>query len=501
MQNRQARQSVCLLALSMILSTGFFPQLVLAEPSSGSVSIYQKLGEYEQTIFGSASGSMPIEKRLQNLEKQLFGKIQKNGDTGTRVAEIDKVMTGKGASAYLPPMAPGLDRSGFAPEPKQAPDSPVVDRNEISRVEDGPQPADSGDRVKGLLRQAMQLYSQGRANEAEKVYKTVLGIDFRNTDANYNLGAIAESKNDLTAAQRYYSAAAKSSPQDLDIQDALAAVQNKLKTRPAVPSNPSSFPSSSPVRDEIAGAPPVAGDKQIAADASAAYKAGRFDDAIQKLSYLAKKTPLDANIHFALGQAYRGKGLQQEAIKHLRAAATLNSKNDLYLQTLNQAQSQMDEQQIAANDNRSSQNSYGNGNSNSSSNTDSSAPTGDITPFAGLPSSNSGSGDEFNLSAVDNYMRRNGSLEGSVSSFGSQTGGGLGFGFGSGGGLGLPMGLSGFSMGTGQGGTRLRRAVQSSLAGAAMGALSNRGMPGGLSRGAMRGAMQGGLYGLMLGGF
>lgn len=466
MQNRQARNRVCLLALSTLLSAAF-PQMLLAEPS---VSIYQKLGDYEQVLFGNSQGSQPIEKRLQNIEKQLFGKSEKKGDTSKRLAEIEKVMNG---TAYLPPVAPELDRSEFAPTPKQAPNNPAVQANEISDPLDAPQVADSGERVKGLLRQAMQLYSQGKVAEAEKVYRTVLGIDFRNTDANYNLGAIAESKGDLSAAQRFYSTAAKTSPGDPDIQDALVAVQNKLKSHPAP-----SASSPQPARDHLAGGPSTAGDKQIAAEASAAYKSGNFNEAIMKLNYLAKKNPMDANIQFALGQAYRGKGNNQESVRHLRAAAALDPKKDLYRQTLNQAESQLDEQQIASNDTRTP----------ASPSSPSSGSTGDITPFAGLPSS---SGDEFGVSAADNYMRRNGALEGGIAGFGS--GPGMGFGLG-GASFGFPL-----SLGTSPNSTRLRRAVQASLAGAAMGAMTNRGMPGGMSRGAMRGAMQGGLYSLLLG--
>lgn len=478
MQNRQARKTLCLLALTTLLSAAC-PQMLLAEPS---VSIYQKLGEYEQVLFGTAQGSQPIEKRLQNLEKQLFGKIEKKGDTSRRLANIEKVMKG---SAYLPPVAPELDRSEFAPTPKQAPENPAIQANEITDPLDAPQVADSSDRVKGLLRQAMQLYSQGKIAEAEKVYRTVLGIDFRNTDANYNLGAIAESKGDLTAAQRFYSTAAKTSPGDSDIQDALASVSNKLKSRP-----PQAAPNVAPPHSQLAGGPTTARDKQIAAEASAAYKNGHFDEAIMKLNELARKNPMDANIQFALGQAYRGKGNHQESVRHLRAASALDPKKDLYRQTLNQAEAQMDEQQIASNDSRSpaAPASYPSSNNN--------APTGDITPFAGLPSNG---GDEFGVSAADSYMRRNGTLEGGIASFGGRGMGGLG-GLGGLAGLGgasfgLPMG----SLGTSPNSTRLRRAVQASIAGAAMGAMSNRGMPGGMSRGAMRGAMQGGLYGLLLG--
>ena len=452
-----------------------------------SVSIYQKLSEYEQTLFGKSDSSFPIDKRLQNVEKQLFGKPSKKGtSTADRIKEIDGVMGGKtGSSNYLPMIAPEMDRSGFAPQPKQAPSSPEVADHHVNRDIDAPLPADNGDRVKGILRQAMENYSQGKTAEAESAFLKVLAIDFRNVDANYNLGAISESKGDLESAKRYYTAALRSDPSDLEIKDAVAAVQDKIKknqlARTPKPSAPAQAPS-----HNLEGAPATAGDRAIAAEAAASYKKGNFDDAIEKLNYLARKNPYDANTQFALGQAWRGKGKDGEAIRHLRAAATLDSKNDLYVKALGDLQAQMDERQTA------------------------SAPKQDVQPFVGLPGGdddpsvgNGGRVSQNDLAAVQDYLRRNTGnvMIGSESSYG-------GFSFGRGG-LGsfggMPMmGMGGMGMpmmlGTAPGGTRLKRVVSSSLSGAAMGAMSSRNQPGGMSKGAMRGAMYGGLYGL-LGGY
>lgn len=478
------RASAISLALVIALS-GAIP----ASFADSSVSIYQKLGEYEKVLFGKPESSIPIDKRLSNIEKQLFGKSTKGSSTSERIQEIEKVMNGKNGTTYLPPIAPELDRSEFAPTPKQAPDNPDVSNNDISRPQDAPVAADTSDRVKGLLRQAMQNYSAGKTTEAERLYQQVLGLDFRNVDANYNLGAIAETKNDLNAAKRYYTAAIKGSPGDQDIQDALTAVQQKLKARDAAKATtPVVSPTSSPASSELAGAPSTAGDRAIAQEAADSYKHGNFDDAIQKLTFLAKKNPYDANTQFALGQALRGKGKMPEALAHLRSAATLDSKNDLYVKTLNDVQSYADEQQTAS---ASGAGSSGSVNSNSSS----SGGSSDVTPFTGLPDSaaNSTLANSGDLSAIESYLRRNAGnvMMGSVTSSGY---GGPSMGYSSMGGL--PM-----SLGTASGGTRLRRIMTSSLTGAAIGAMSNRGYPGGMSKGAMRGAMYGGLFGLMLGGF
>lgn len=476
---KESRLSACLaitIALSSLLTPAF---------AQSGASVYQKLNEYEQTLFGKADTGTSIDKRLQKVEKQLFGKVAgKNASTAERVAEIDGVMSGKTASKYLPPVAPTMDRSEFAPEPKQAPENTDVADRAVSRDIDAPLPAGNEDRVKGILRQAMADYSSGKTADAEKAFLKVLALDFRNVDANYNLGAIAESKGDLTAAQRYYSAALKSDPSDLEIKDALTAVQNKQKAQvakapPARERNDGPSPAPAP-----SGAPITAADRTIAAEAAASYKKGNFDDAIDKLSYLAKKNPYDANTQFALGQAFRGKGKDSEAIKHLRAAASLDPKNDLYVKSMSDMQSQMDEKQTASAPDASGAGAGG---------------TSDVQPFVGLPADgNSRSASASDMGAVEDYLRRNAGsvMIGSVSGYGLPRG----FSFSGTGYPGLGGGVPMF-LGTAPGSTRLKRAVTSSLAGAAMGAMSNRSMPGGMSKGAMRGAMYGGLYGLMMGGY
>ncbi|MBX9686847.1 MAG: tetratricopeptide repeat protein [Candidatus Obscuribacterales bacterium] len=469
MRSSPFNQRLSIICLSLMLSATSFPQAF----AQSSASIYEKLSSYENTLFGKDEKSLSIEKRLQNVEKVLFGKASKSGSTADRINAIEHVMSGK--NEYLPPIAPELDRSEFAPTPKKAPDSA-----DIQAVEnEAPAAADNSDRVQGLLRQAMQSYQQGKTTDAERVFRQVLAIDFRNADANYNLGAIAESKGDLSSAGKYYKAALAASPADADIKDAYKSVEEKLKKQAVASSTaaPALSGSSQPAVPDTAMA---AGDRTIATEAAAAYKKGNFDDAIAKLSYLARKNPYDANTQFALGQAYRGKGNTQEALRHLRSAATLDTKNDLYVKALNDLQSDQEDQQAGAASPQTAQ-AKGGGSQ-------------DVQPFVGLPQDNSSSGSSSDLSAVENYLRRNaggsGMMIGSVSGYGS---GGMGSPFGSMGGI--PM------MGTAAGGTRLRRVMTSSLAGAAMGAMSNRGYPGGMSKGAMRGAMYGGLFGLMLGGY
>jgi Flp pilus assembly protein TadD len=502
MLKRPLTQRWIAVCLSLLVTGSFLP----ASFAEGDASVYQKLTEYENVLFGKADTALPVEKRLQNIEKQLFGKPAKGGSTSRRLEAVEKAVNG---SKYLPPVAPELDRSEFAPQPKKAPESSTMPARDIDNQDEAPLPADAADRTKGLLRDAMQFYSQGKIADAERLYQKVLAIDFRNADANYNLGAIAESKNDLNSARRYYSTALKANPGDYEIQDALKAVQEKLKNQPIASASPA------PTASEAApGGPVAAGDRAIAEVAAASYKKGNFDDAIQRLAYLARKNPYDANTQFALGQAFRGKGDLTNARKHLRSAASLDPKNDLYVKTLNDIESLAEDGSGSSGNNGSSGNgSSGNGNGSSGNGSGSTGwesteqpghpgdrhsgnggdGSNDVTPFVGLPNNRSSSAGS-DLADAENYLRRNsgnGIMIGSVSGFGTPMWGG-----GGGGGWGMPM-----MLGTASGTTRLTRIMGSSLSGAAFGALNNRGLPGGMSRGAMRGAMYGGLFGLMTGGF
>ncbi len=426
----------------------------------------QRLGQYETVVFGEEHNRDKFEKRLQALEKSLIGKAG-NGPTSTRLDELGKLVQGKSSSEYLPAIPPVMDRSQFMKEPEQAPR-----RSETAAAplyDEAPPAAESGERVTGMLREAMKLYSAGKLNEAERVYRSVLAIDFRNPDANFNLGAIAEDKGDLKSAVTYYRTALRNNPDDDELKDALASVEKKLKIAEAA---------KAPTQDNPASDPAM---KQIASDAAAEYKKGDFDAAIAKLNYLAKRSPYDANVQFALGQAWRGKGNNNEAVKHLRAAATLNPKNELYVKTANQVQSESPGQQQPQQPLTASN--------------DEDRPVGEITPFTGA-SEDHGRGSSRNMDLGDiaagllrGQRYSDGMpMSGSVDAYGRSSGGGF------------PGGIS-LGFGGGSGNLRVRRAIQSGLAGAAIGAMSSRGRPGGMSKGAMRGAMYGGLFGLMTGGY
>lgn len=364
---------------------------------------------------------------------------------------------------YLPPMAGQLDRSAFAnSDVKPAPARANNNAPMIAAEEDEPV-----DRTKDLLKQALAKHGQGDMRGAEGIFKQVLAIDSRNVDANFNLGAIAEDRGDLQAASRYYGIAAASNPGDTDLSDALNSVQDKMRQQTVAKQN----------QEQLARKQEL---KKIASDAAAAYKAGKYDQAVAGLERVAAAEPNDANVQFALGQALRGKGDANRAQQHLNKAVALAPDNQLYRNAINELGKEG--QQMAQQNNQPQApaapdyGSYDNGSAVANDPT----PPGQLTPFAGNEQPLYGH-------AYDS------------------TSGGRGMGIGSAMGLGgMAAGVGSLFGGRGGGvsGTRLvRNAAMGGIAGAAMGAITSgiSGGRGNVKSGAMRGALYGGLMGLMTG--
>lgn len=393
---------------------------------------------------------------------------------------------------YLPPIAPKLDRSLFTPQ--EAPE--VARNNDDDSPSQRPYQAEPApnDQVKNLLRDALQKHNQGDMNGAKQLFKRVLTIDPRNSDANFNLGAMAEDAGDLQAAQGYYKAASLASPNDADIREALAAVNDKMQQQSQQRTAAMQLQKKNQLR-------------QVAQDAAAAYKAGQYDKAIALLERIDREAPGDANVKYGLGQAYRGKGDMVRARQNLQAASSLDPGNQLYANTLAEASRQGQQQQspqvarqpqsgpsgMQYDEMPPGARDYGSDDMPPIANNNS--PAGEITPF-------------------NNDGAPSGSLYGRANGYGSPgiSLGGLGLGAA---GLGALGGLGSMFMGGGRSygyaqpyygggasrGTRLvRGAVTGGLAGAAVGALTNMGRgSGSMKSGAMKGAVMGGLFGLLSG--
>lgn len=221
---------------------------------------------------------------------------------------------------YLPALAPEVDTSISQPKPATAAPSGTAG-GASPYTAAGNSGSSTDDQIKSLLREALERHNQGDAAGAERVFRKVLTLDPNNGDANFNLGALAEEHHDLNGALRYYSAAAKANPSDPDIADAVSSVKSQLRQQSATAQTQQQVQ-----KKQRLG--------ELGQEAAAAYKAGRYDEAIAKLQIVDKESPNDPNTIFALGQAYRGKGDKQRAHEYLAKAVSLVPENQLFSATL-----------------------------------------------------------------------------------------------------------------------------------------------------------------------
>lgn len=461
-------------SLKAAVSMCLVSMLLMPLPSLAALAAADaaRLDSYEKSVFGSVRKSLTEESRLRALETNLFGQI-KSGAAKGRLDSIAKMVapsTKSSTPQYLPPLAAQMDSSAFAKEP-----APVaVDNSHDDDAAPAPvaRKAEPTDRVKDLLRQALVKHNQGDRAGAQNTFKQVLSIDPRNSDANFNLGAMAEDAGDLQAAQRFYRTAAGSNPSDNEIQDALASVDGKLQQQHQERETASQLAKKGQLR-------------QLAQEAAGAYKAGKYDQAISLLERIDREAPGDANVKYGLGQAYRGKGDMQRANANLRAAASIDPNNQLYRTTLAELDRQQ-QQQVAQQSQPA--NSFDDNTPSTGRDYGRMPPVADLPPGQLTPFSNN---DDRLYGQVYDGMNRGTGLGG--------IGSALGFGT-LGGGLGGMMRGGNASVSRAPLGSRLvRGAVQGSLAGAAAGAVGSMigGGGRGLKSGAMRGAMYGGLFGLL----
>ncbi|MBU6450666.1 MAG: tetratricopeptide repeat protein [Cyanobacteria bacterium REEB67] len=303
-----------------------------------------KLDNFEQVIYGAPRKNMSEDARLKALEIKLFGE-SKSGSTDSRIAAIQKALAyGKGGASspdFLPPLAPTLDTSANSGKTASAPAYKAKGADSYAAADGAPQ--DNSQAVAD----AMQLYTDGKVDKAEQAFRKIISNDPNNADAYYNLGVIAEGRGDLKAALADYRQAQRINPQDQDLRDTVTSVANKLSSgqrgaaggkggAPAIasaPKNSGGSPSSSSSSSSSGG-----GDrarlKGMVDDASVKYKSGDYDGAISELGQVANEAPGDADVQFALGQAYKAKGDTGRARTAMARASALDPNNTTYQNAL-----------------------------------------------------------------------------------------------------------------------------------------------------------------------
>ena len=346
--------------LILCINTGATTAAALASDKNNlDYGDLNKLANLETIIYGSAHKNLPNEKRVDSLEKIIFGKTH-GGSLHARLFTLASTINGNQNSALSPPIAPSLDRSDTLKSsiPSAAPQSDwQTDENDIATPSEA-----KHDRITNLLQQAMQNYNNGQTNQAEALFKNVLSIDNANPDANFNLGAIAESRSDWQNALNYYQAALRANPNDQETKKAVQSVQKKLSLANQTPSKTKlSSQQISMLKAKV---------DQAASD----YQKGNYDAAIANLKSVIAQAPDQADVYFALGQAYKAKGLNHEASSAFSQALNLEPNNKQYSDALAELN------KIA--------NSGANSTSNSSndtfaSNNNNANPgSGEITPFS-----------------------------------------------------------------------------------------------------------------------
>lgn len=332
------------LVLSQTLSVIPLAELSVqaASPSSktpGPISSLQRLDDFEEIIYGEPRKYLTMDARLKELEAKLFGGSQ-TGTYDQRISRISSALAfGAESSGNFQSQAPKLDTTGGSTKSAGS----YSTQNPSYQVDSS-----------AALEEAMQLYSEGRVAEAESAFHTIIARDPRNADAYYNLGVIQEGKNDLPGALSSYRKAQELSPAVADYRTAVNSLEMKLgpayalnkaplspvataskpqgkggKTTASKPAQTASKPAASP------------SDKLIVEQATADFRQGRYDQAIDKLRGVAVRNPNDADIQYAIGQAYKAKGDLIGAQSSLARASSLAPSNTLYSSALQNVQDSM----------------------------------------------------------------------------------------------------------------------------------------------------------------
>lgn len=448
------------LFLSILLASGF-PSLGLAASGASSAAAdlsypdLVRLGQSEKILYGSTHKNLPGQERVQALEIELFGE-QHKGSYHNRIDAIQSALASGKTNMLMPPMAPELDRGVSNSEPAAAPSS-GADTSQ-AQWQSSELAADSGeDKTKALLHDALKLYSSGQYQQAELAFKKVIALDRNNTDAYFNLGAMAESRADYKTALSYYQSALKINPGDQELSNAVAGVRKKIDDNAVTTMVSAEMPKPAPTFTKAAES---RGDlKQRINDASAAYKSGNYDQSIRILKSVAMDAPNEASVQYALSQCYKAKHQYMDARSALSVAVNLDPNNQLYKDALNDLDRRIANSGSPADGHAS----YDTVASDSSA----SAPVGQITPFTGV---NASPGWQ-STGTASGYSGSGGYLSG----FGNRGG------FGS-------YSTSG----------RIQRAAIGGMSGAAIGAMFGGGYRS-RGRNAMIGGTIGGLFGLLSG--
>ena len=336
-RKRLAALSVCLLQLSVFIPVTGSDQAALAAGTNkskasgniGTIGAMQRLDDFEEVIYGEPRHYLTTDARLKELETKLFGETQ-TGTYEVRLSKIAQALSfGSQSKAGLNSLAPSLDSASAATRADKNSDLPNYQVDSSAALEE-----------------AMKLYSEGRIDEAESAFHSIIARDPKNADAYFNLGVIQESHNDLAGALSSYRRAQSLNSKEPDYASAVSALELKLGPSfggRAAPSATAAKATAPPQTAQKAPAakPASAADKKIVEQATANFKQGQYDSAIEKLKGVAARNPHDADVQYAIGQAYKAKGDMIGAMSYLARASSLAPGNQMYSEALESARASL----------------------------------------------------------------------------------------------------------------------------------------------------------------
>lgn len=184
---------------------------------SASVPVNQQIASAKAAPIGAAKAPEKLSKKGKKTGKAASKQAAKN--TAVKPAVVSKPET------LLASETPTFDARktekprSAAPEATYAPSS----AHRISRGK-----THKGSHAASLLREGMEAHRNGDDAKAEHLFKRVVLIEPRNPDGYFNLGALAEKKNDLAGALMSYRAALNLSPHDRELLDAVESLESQL---------------------------------------------------------------------------------------------------------------------------------------------------------------------------------------------------------------------------------------------------------------------------------
>lgn len=163
-------------------------------------------------------------------QEKVSKKAMKSGKTsGKQVAKNGALKPASSVKAQttLASETPTLDARKMEKPRDAAPETPVASAssgtNRISRSK-----THKSSQAATLLREGMEAHRNGDDARAEHLFKRVVLIEPRNPDGYFNLGALAEKKNDLAGALMSYRAALNLSPHDKELLEAVESLESQL---------------------------------------------------------------------------------------------------------------------------------------------------------------------------------------------------------------------------------------------------------------------------------